>query len=144
MPDIFTKEKRSEVMSKIRSESMLEKEFAKKLAKVVYPLGYRYRKNYKKIFGKPDIAFVSKKIAVFVDGDFWHGYKFEQRKKKLTQEFWVTKIENNMRRDRRNRRALTKCGWRYVRFWEHDVKKKPDKCIGKVLELLASDPLTKP
>ncbi len=139
MADIFTKEKRSEIMSKIRSESMLEKEFARKLAKVIYPLGYRYRKNYKRIFGKPDIAFVSRKIAVFVDGDFWHGYRFEQRKKKLTQEFWIAKIENNMRRDRRNRRLLTKHGWKYVRFWEHEVKKRPERCIQKVLRLLTEE-----
>lgn len=123
-------------MSKIRSESELEKQFRKKLSAVLYPLGFRYKKNYKGVPGKPDVAFVSKKLAIFVDGDFWHGYDFKTRRKKLPKVFWRAKIENNMKRDRRNRRALTKMGWRYIRFWEHDVKKKTDKCIEKVVMTL--------
>ncbi len=127
MPDIFTKEKRSEVMSKIKSVSQLEKAFAKMLSKKIYPLGYRYRLNYKGVPGRPDIAFVGRKIAVFVDGSFWHGYQFHKRRAKLPSEFWVNKIENNMRRDRRNRLVLKKLGWTHVRLWEHDIKKANDK-----------------
>ncbi len=136
MADIFTKEKRSEIMSKIRSVSMLERKFAKMLSKRTYPLGYRHRLNYKKVPGRPDIAFVGRKIAVFVDGSFWHGYQFAKKRSKLPNAFWVTKIQNNMRRDRRNRMALKKLGWQHVRVWEHDIRKKPDECVQRVMEAL--------
>ena len=136
MPDIFTKEKRSEVMSKIRSVSQLEKAFAKLLSQHVYPMGYRYRLNYKGVPGRPDIAFVSHKIAVFVDGSFWHGYQFAKRRSKLPNAFWVNKIETNMRRDRRNRAALKRLGWTHIRIWEHDFKKKPGECVERVVGVL--------
>ncbi|HEY1037033.1 MAG TPA: very short patch repair endonuclease [Candidatus Paceibacterota bacterium] len=136
MADIFTKEKRSEVMSKIKSESMLEKAFAKELSKIVYPLGYRYRLNYKNAPGRPDIAFVSRKLAVFVDGDFWHGYKFAERKAKLKQAYWLEKIQTNIRRDKRNRRKLKKNGWTYIRIWEHDVKKALGKSLKRITDAL--------
>ena len=123
-------------MSKIRSVSMLEKEFSKLLAKTIYPMGYRYRLNYKKVPGRPDIAFVARKIAIFVDGDFWHGYQFHKKRHKLPSAFWVDKIENNMRRDRRNRVALKKMGWTYVRLWEHEIRKKPARCVEKIVALL--------
>lgn len=123
-------------MSKIRSVSALEKKFSKLLSAAAYPMGYRYRLNYKGVPGKPDIAFVSRKIAVFVDGDFWHGYQFHKKRHKLPSAFWVEKIQNNMRRDRRNRRALRAMGWSYVRLWEHEIMKKPDACVAKVLRAL--------
>lgn len=135
MVDIYSKSKRSEIMSKIRSESELEKSFRKLLSKEIYPLGYRYRKNYRKIPGRPDVAFVSRKIAIFIDGDFWHGYGYTKKKKKLPK-FWQNKIETNMKRDQRNRKLLKKMGWTYVRFWEHEVKKDPKKCIFKIRTLL--------
>lgn len=131
MADVFTKEKRSEIMSKIRSESELERYFRRLLSKEIYPLGYRYRKNYKKVPGSPDIVFVSRKIAIFIDGDFWHGYQYDKEKSKLPK-FWRDKIERNIKRDQRNRRLLKKIGWTYVRFWEHEVKKKSKRCIQKV------------
>lgn len=119
-------------MSKIRSESMLEKSFRQALSKEIYPLGYRYRKNYKGVPGRPDVAFVKQKIAIFVDGDFWHGYKYKERSKKYAP-FWKKKIESNMKRDQKNRRALKKMGWTYMRFWEHEIKKSPETCIKKIL-----------
>lgn len=135
MADIFTKEKRSEIMSKIRSESELERYFRRLLSKEIYPLGYRYRKNYKKVPGRPDIAFVSRKIAVFIDGDFWHGYRYDKKKSKLPK-FWRDKIERNIKRDQRNRRLLKKLGWTYIRFWEHEVRNEPAECIQITLSLL--------
>ncbi len=138
MADIFTREKRSEIMASIRSVSKLERAFAKILSKTTHPRGYRYRLNYKNVPGRPDIAFVSRKVAVFVDGDFWHGYRFREKRHKLPSEFWVAKIENNMRRDRRNRTALKKMGWRHVRLWEHEIRKQPDRCVRKVMELLGA------
>lgn len=135
MADVFTKEKRSEIMSKIRSESELERYFRRLLSQEVYPLGYRYRKNYKKVPGRPDVAFVSRKIAIFIDGDFWHGYRYDKEKSKLPK-FWRDKIERNVQRDQKNRRLLKKMGWSYIRFWENEVKKNPDKCILKIRDLL--------
>lgn len=135
MTDVFTKEKRSEVMSKIRSESELERVFRRLLSKEIYPLGYRYRKNYKKVPGRPDVAFVSRKIAIFIDGDFWHGYRYDPKKSKLPK-FWRDKIERNIKRDQRNRRLLKKMGWTYLRFWEHEIKKKSEECIGEIISRL--------
>lgn len=135
MADVFTKEKRSEIMSKIRSESELEKSFRKLLSKEVYPLGYRYRKNYKGAPGRPDVAFVRQKIAIFIDGDFWHGYQYAKKKDKLPK-FWQEKIERNMKRDRKNRRLLKKMGWTYLRFWEHDIKRDSNKCKSIILNIL--------
>lgn len=122
-------------MSRIRRVSELEKEFAKLLSKEIYPLGYRYRRNYKKVPGSPDFAFVSRKIAIFIDGDFWHGYQFVKRKKKLPK-FWQNKIETNMKRDQKNRRLLKKMGWTYIRFWEHEIKNDQKKIIEIFKEIL--------
>ncbi len=96
MPDVFTKKKRSEIMSKIRSVSGLEKAFAKSLSEAIYPKGIRYRLNYKKAPGRPDIAFISRKLAIFIDGDFWHGYNFRRNKNHLPSKYWRKKIENNI------------------------------------------------
>lgn len=133
--DIFTKEKRSEVMSKIRSESMLEERFRKILCKELYPLGYRYRKNYKSLPGKPDIVFVTQKIAIFIDGDFWHGYQYKTRSKNYSK-FWKDKIGANIERDLRDYKLLKKMGWTYVRFWEHEIKKDPKKRVVEIKTLL--------
>lgn len=137
MTDIFTKEKRSEVMSKIRGKNTkLELDFMKALSREVWPLGYRYRKHYKKVPGRPDVAFPKYRLAVFVDGDFWHGYDFPARRKKLNGSYWPAKIEANIARDSRNDRDLRKLGWKVLRFWEHEVKKKPDRAIGKIRKFL--------
>lgn len=110
MADIFTKEKRSEIMSRIRGkDTKVEVALRKIVSSYCYPLGYRYRKHYKKVPGSPDIAFVSMKIAVFLD-DFWHGYDFKNRRKKLPKKYWVAKIEKNMRRDRRMDARLRRDG----------------------------------
>lgn len=96
-----------------------------------------FKKHYKKIFGSPDIAFPDKKIAIFLDGDFWHGYQFAKLKKRLPKKFWLTKIENNIRRDRRNRAKLRRLGWKVLRIWEHEIKKNPERIIGKIKKTLA-------
>lgn len=136
MADVFSKKKRSEIMSSINSKSALEAEFCQSLSATIYPLGLRYRKNYRKIPGSPDIAFVNKKVAVFVDGTFWHGYKFSERAENLPKIYWRKKIENNIARDKRNRRFLRRKGWKVIRIWEHDFKAKPEACLKKVLDAL--------
>lgn len=137
MADIFSKEKRSEVMSKIRGKNTkIEIFFCKALSKEVYPLGYRYRRHYKKIPGSPDVVFVSQRIAVFVDGDFWHGKNFKTRKAKLPKKYWQQKIEDNITRDRRVNRKLRRESWKVIRFWESDIRKDPAKVVRKVMEVL--------
>lgn len=137
MPDIFTKEKRSEIMSLIRSKNTKpELVFFKLMSSSLHKEGYRYRKHYNTIPGKPDAAFVSRKIAIFVDGDFWHGYKFDLEKTKLSEGYWREKIVRNIQRDKEVNKKLKKLGWKVMRFWEHDVKKNPDAIIFKIRKQL--------
>lgn len=74
--------------------------------------------------GKPDVAKPRAKLAVFIDGDFWHGYNFEEKRKRLPAGYWVTKIEGNMARDRRVDAALLEAGWKVLRVWDRDLKTK--------------------
>lgn len=135
--DVFNKKKRSDIMSKIRSKNTKpEKEFARSLSAIVYPMGLRYKLHYKKIPGNPDVVFVAKKIAIFIDGDFWHGYNYKNNGQKLPKKYWKPKIEGNMARDKAVNRELKKLGWKVVRIWEHEIKKDKHKVIKKVLEKL--------
>ena len=86
--------------------------------------GLRYRKNVKTVYGHPDIAFIGKKVAVFVDSEFWHGYDWENRKTdiKSHQEFWISKIRGNKERDREEQRALASMGWHSITVWECELK----------------------
>lgn len=92
--------------------------------------GLRYRKNTNKVFGHPDIAFIGKKIAVFCDSEFWHGYNWEERQNdfKSHQEFWISKIERNMERDIEVNERLKSEGWTVIRFWGNEIKKDTVKC----------------
>ena len=104
------------------------------LAKSLWNSGIRYRKNYKKLPGSPDIAITKYKIAIFVDGEFWHGFDWENRKKKLkkNKEYWIEKIEENIARDTRNNELLIKDNWTVIHFWEKEVLKNLEECISKV------------
>jgi len=111
------------------------------LGKILSGEGIRYRKHYK-VAGRPDFAIVAKKIAIFVDGDFWHGHNWKLRGfKSLRAElasykkFWADKIRNNIRRDIRANKDLRKAGWKVLRFWESDLKRRPDKIITKILSV---------
>ena len=100
------------------------------LRKELWRRGMHYRKNSTKILGKPDIVFVGKKIAVFCDSEFWHGYNWSERKKdfKSNQEFWIPKIERNMERDREVTERLKAEGWIVLRFWGAEIKKNVALC----------------
>lgn len=104
------------------------------LAKRLWHMGLRYRKNDRRLPGSPDIAITKYKIAIFVDGEFWHGKDWEVRKERLrrNREYWIEKIQENMARDERNAVQLERMGWRVLRFWEKDVKRDPDACVGEV------------
>jgi len=90
-----------------------------------------FQKHYKKILGTPDIALPSKKIAIFIDGDFWYGYCYSEWKSRLTNKFWTDKIERNMGRDEKYRRILRQHGWKVMRIWEHEIIKNPDVTLTK-------------
>lgn len=100
------------------------------LRKELWSRGLRYQKNVTSIFGKPDLVFKGKKVAVFCDSEFWHGYNWEERKKdfKSHQEFWVPKIERNMERDKEVTEELQKQGWTVLRFWGKEIKKNAGGC----------------
>lgn len=104
------------------------------LMKELWSRGLHYRKNVNNIYGKPDIVFVSKKVAVFCDSEFWHGYNWEERKHdfKSHQEFWIPKIERNMERDREVTERLEADGWVVLRFWGNEIKKNLNECADKV------------
>jgi DNA mismatch endonuclease Vsr len=101
------------------------------LAKNLYSRGYRYRRNDKRVYGKPDLTFKNKKIAIFCDSEFWHGKDWEKKKKEIksNQDFWYRKIEANILRDQQVTYELTKTGWTVIRFWGEDIKKKLSNCI---------------
>ncbi len=120
-------------MSLIRSKNTKPEIALRKLISAAfYPRGYRYRIHYKKALGCPDIAFVAKKVAVFVDGAFWHGYRFRKNSRKLPKKYWLPKIQANMRRDRKVNSILRKRGWKVVRFWDHDMRKNPVEIVKAV------------
>lgn len=100
------------------------------LQKELWRRGLRYRKNVKTIEGKPDIAFIGKKIAVFCDSEFWHGYDWENRKNdiKSNQDFWIPKIERNIQRDVEVTQKLQSDGWVVLRFWGKEIKKNLEEC----------------
>ena len=87
---------------------------------------------YPKTFGNPDFVLKRKKIIIFCDGDFWHGYKYHE-KKKPSKKFWRDKIERNMERDKRISRKLRREEWSVLRFWEHDIEKNPAKCMRRIV-----------
>lgn len=129
MADVFSEKKRSEIMSKIRSKHT---KVEVSLRKKVWNSRMRYRLHCKKLPGKPDFVFPSKKIAVFVDGCFWHGCPKCYRKPKNNKKYWEWKLKYNKDRDKKHNKELRKMGWRALHFWEHEIKKSPDKCVEKI------------
>ena len=97
--------------------------------------GIRFNRHYK-LIGKPDIAFPSVKLAVFIDGDFWHGYNWKVKKEIPPRVFWQSKIGSNIKRDRKVNRELSKIGWKVMRIWEHEIEKNPDLCVSRIRRTL--------
>ena len=118
MADIYSKTKRSEIMSLVRSKNTRpEKEVFTYLRK----RGLRFKKHYELVPGTPDVAVPGKKKAVFVDGDFWHGWQFPRWSDKLPNSFWREKISANIRRDRKNFARLRRHRWKVLRIWSHQL-----------------------
>lgn len=138
MTDIMNQEQRSKNMAAIkgRGNKTTEINFVKLLRNTKIT---GWRRHLKKLPGTPDFVFNKKKIAVFIDGDFWHGYNYLKLGIKLPNDFWKKKIENNMARDKRVNRELQKSGWVVLRFWEHQVINNPKTVIKKLLNEINKD-----
>lgn len=132
MVDRLTKEQRSYCMSRIRSKNTKPEIL---LRKKLFERGLRYRINYASLPGTPDIVFTKQKIAIFVDGDFWHGRDFEKRKHTYN-EYWLKKIQRNMERDKEVNKKLKKSGWTVLRIWGKDLIKNHDKFVKKIERLV--------
>lgn len=129
--DVLTKEQRKKNMQAVKSKgSKIERILGKELWK----RGYRYRKNNKTVFGKPDFTFKKLKIAIFCDSEFWHGKDWQTRKKahKTNVKFWHQKIERNIERDKEVNDELLKNGWTIIRFWGKEIEKDLLSCVDKI------------
>ena len=138
MPDKLTPEQRKKCMSNIKSKgSGIEVT----LQKALWQKGYRYRKNYTKLPGKPDIALTKQKIAIFCDSEFFHGKDWEeslheQIMRGSNAEFWEKKIMRNMERDTEVNIQLKAMGWTVLRFWGKEIKKDLDGCVQVIEETI--------
>jgi DNA mismatch endonuclease (patch repair protein) len=108
------------------------------LRKELWSRGIRYRKNVSRVLGKPDIAFLGKKIAVFCDSEFGHGFNWEEKQNEIksNRDFWIPKIERNIERDREVNAALEADGWIVLRFWGNDIKKNVKACADLIVDAL--------
>ncbi len=134
MSDDLTKEQRRKNMQHIKADNT---EIEVKLRKALWNKGYRYRKNYKELPGKPDITLTKYKIAIFCDGEFFHGKDWEILKPRLEKsnnsEYWISKISRNRQRDDEVNKKLLYMGWTVIRFWGKDILHNTDECV-KVIE----------
>lgn len=130
--DVVSKRKRSEIMRAIKSK---DSKMELSLRKLLNSCGLRYRKNVSRLPGKPDIAFIGKKVVVFLDSCFWHGCKRHCRLPSSNRKYWVAKIKKNKERDRSVNKKYKSLGWRVLRFWEHDLNKDISKITDKILRL---------
>jgi DNA mismatch endonuclease (patch repair protein) len=134
--DNLTPEQRRKNMQAIKSTNTKDEV---RLAKALWSLGYRYRKNNKKIFGKPDITFAKYKIAIFIDSEFFHGKDWEIQKLRIksNREYWIPKIERNRQRDVEVNAFLISENWTVLRFWSKEIQKELDSCLEKIQEEIA-------
>lgn len=129
--DVHTPEMRSYNMSRIRGADTKPEML---LRKALWAAGYRYRLKVK-LPGKPDLVFISKKIAIFVDGCYWHGCPKHASKPKTNVLFWEEKLDGNIERDKRVNRDLVDRGWKVLRLWEHEIKNDLPGCVDKIAKV---------
>ena len=132
MPDHMTTEQRSKAMKRVKLkggplETLIQLELRK--------LRPNFHCNYKGIRGSPDIVFLRQKVAIFIDGDFWHGWRLPAWEHKLSR-FWRSKLRSNRKRDQRNFRLLRAADWKVIRLWEHEILADPSRCIERILQAL--------
>lgn len=129
MPDNLTPEQRRYCMSRIKGrDTRLETRVRSELHK----RGFRFRKHIKELPGKPDVVFTKAKVAVFIDGDFWHGYRFPTWEHKVS-DFWKAKIHKTRERDAKNHLRLRDMGWAVIRLWQHELEQDFDKSIERIV-----------
>ena len=131
MMDRLTVEQRSQLMSKIRGKNTTPERY---LFAAASAAGLKYLRHVSSLPGKPDLVIAKARLAVFVDGDFWHGYRFP-RWKEFIPDFWQLKIGENRRRDARNHRKLRRLGWKVCRVWEHEIESDVIACVERVAAL---------
>lgn len=145
--DVLTPEQRKKNMRNIKAENTKPEVVLRRL---LWKEGFRYRKNWKMLPGKPDIAITKYKVAIFVDGEFWHGKDYdggdypgrkyhslrEQLEHGNNSDFWKQKIERNMQRDLEIEAELNGLGWKVIRFWSKDVMKQPEECLQIIRETI--------
>lgn len=133
--DNHTPEQRKRNMQAIRNK---DSKIEVLLRKGLWARGLRYQKNSKKVLGHPDMVFIGKKVAVFCDSEFWHGYDWSNQKEKIKsrREFWIPKIERNIQRDTEVTERLEADGWVVLRFWGNEIKKNVDDCVNRVAQIL--------
>ena len=126
--DKLTREQRRKNMQSVKSKDSL---MELRLRKTLWHRGYRYRKNYSKLEGKPDIVLVKYKVVIFCDSEFWHGFDWRNKKNEIksNQEFWIPKIERNIERDAEVNNILRSQNWTVLRFWGNEIKNNLDDCI---------------
>jgi len=131
----YTTPERSRIMGKIRGKNT-KPEMA--FRKALWATGYRYRVDYKKLIGKPDVVLKKYRTVIFIDGEYWHGHNWEERKRKVktNREFWIPKIERNMQRDEEVNKELNRLGYKVFRFWETEIKKELERCLNEVVSHL--------
>lgn len=133
--DNLTTEQRKKNMRHIKSR---DTEIEIKLRKALWKKGIRYRKNYKSLPGKPDIAITKYRIAVFCDSEFFHGMDWDEQQERLKKSnnsgYWLKKIARNIERDKEVDQMLTSLGWKVIRFWGKDIKKNLDECVKAIEE----------
>jgi DNA mismatch endonuclease Vsr len=135
--DKLTKEQRRKNMQAVKNK---DSKIEMILRSALWEKGIRYRKNYSKLIGKPDIVLTKYCIAVFVDSEFWHGYNWESKKHEIksNKEFWINKIENNMDRDIFVTNQLKNDGWIVLRFWGKEIINNLEKCIRDIDDAIRS------
>jgi len=128
----YTTKKRSKIMSRIRGKNTKPEMLFRR---ALWAKGVRYRVDSKTLPGRPDVSIKKYRLAVFIDGEYWHGYNWEERKAKLktNREFWIPKIERNLQRDREVNAQLENLGFTVFRFWESEIKKNLKSCINDVM-----------
>lgn len=137
MADVLTHEQRRKNMQHIKGK---DTKIEVILRRELWKRGYRYRKNYDKLPGHPDIVITKYKIVIFCDGEFFHGKDWEVLRPRLEKsnnsEFWISKISRNRERDNEINKRLLFEGWTVIRFWGTDIKKKPEECIRVIEEVI--------
>jgi DNA mismatch endonuclease (patch repair protein) len=131
--DKYSKEIRTKMMSSVKSKNT---KLETKVSKELWREGYRFRKNVKSLFGKPDLAIKKYKIVVFIDSCFWHGCELHCRMPKSNEDYWVSKIDRNKKRDKEVTNYYQNRGWSIVRLWEHQLRNDFEGCMRLITKSL--------